>query len=67
MRANASPHIQVKAAGGVRTLDALVADMALGVSRVGATATRAIIDHFRARRARATTARVAVPVPEAGY
>jgi deoxyribose-phosphate aldolase len=67
MRANTSPHIQVKAAGGVRTLDALVAVMALGVSRVGATATQAIIDDFRARRARATTASVAVPVPEAGY
>jgi deoxyribose-phosphate aldolase len=67
MRANTSPHVQVKAAGGVRTLDALVAVMALGVSRVGATATRAIIDDFRARRARATTATVAVPVPEVGY
>jgi deoxyribose-phosphate aldolase len=67
MRANTSPHIQVKAAGGVRTLDALVAVMALGVSRVGATATRAIIDDFRARRTRDTTAPVAAPVPDAGY
>ena len=30
MRANTSPHIQVKAAGGVRTLDALLEVMALG-------------------------------------
>lgn len=67
MRANTSPHVQVKAAGGVRSLDALVAVMALGVSRVGATATRAIVDDFRARRAGATTAPVAVPVPEVGY
>ena len=29
MRANTSPHIQVKAAGGVRTLDALLAVMEL--------------------------------------
>ncbi len=50
MRRTVSPHIQVKAAGGVRTLDALVAVMALGVSRVGATQTRAILDDFRARR-----------------
>ncbi|MCU0483089.1 MAG: deoxyribose-phosphate aldolase [Chloroflexi bacterium] len=50
MRANTSPHIQVKAAGGVRTLDALLAVMALGVTRIGATATQAIIDDFRARR-----------------
>ena len=50
MRRTVSPHIQVKAAGGVRTLDALLAVMALGVTRVGATATRAILDDFRARR-----------------
>jgi deoxyribose-phosphate aldolase len=51
MRRSVSPHIQVKAAGGVRTLDALLDVMALGVSRVGATATRTIIDDFRARKA----------------
>ena len=51
MRANTSPHVQVKAAGGVRTLDALLEVMALGVTRVGATATKTIIDDFRARKA----------------
>jgi deoxyribose-phosphate aldolase len=51
MRANTSPHVQVKAAGGVRTLDALLDVMALGVTRVGATATAAIIDDFRSRKA----------------
>jgi deoxyribose-phosphate aldolase len=51
MRANTSPHVQVKAAGGVRTLDALLAVMALGVTRIGATATSTIIDDFRARKA----------------
>lgn len=51
MRANTSPHIQVKAAGGVRTLDALIAVMELGVSRIGATATETIIEDFRARKA----------------
>jgi deoxyribose-phosphate aldolase len=51
MRANVSPRVQVKAAGGVRTLDALLDVMALGVTRVGATATAAIIDDFRARKA----------------
>jgi deoxyribose-phosphate aldolase len=51
MRANTSPHVQVKAAGGVRTLDALLEVMALGVTRIGATATKAIIDDFRARKA----------------
>jgi deoxyribose-phosphate aldolase len=49
MRRNVSAHIGVKAAGGVRTLDALLEVMALGVTRVGATQTRAILDDFRAR------------------
>ena len=51
MRANTSPHIQVKAAGGVRTLDALLEVMALGTTRIGATATKTIIDDFRSRKA----------------
>ncbi|HEY6571035.1 MAG TPA: hypothetical protein VIZ22_12130, partial [Candidatus Limnocylindrales bacterium] len=51
MRANTSPHVGVKAAGGVRTLDALLAVMELGVTRIGATATEAIILDFRARKA----------------
>ena len=51
MRANTSPGIGVKAAGGVRTLDALLEVMALGVTRIGATQTKAIIDDFRARKA----------------
>ena len=51
MRANTSPRVQVKAAGGVRTLDALLGVMDLGVTRVGATATQTILDDFRARKA----------------
>ena len=51
MRANTSPHVRVKAAGGVRTLDALLAVMELGVTRIGATATETIILDFRARQA----------------
>src|SRR6186997_3699777 len=44
MRANTSAHVQVKAAGGVRTLDALLEVMAVGVTRCGATATAAMLD-----------------------
>jgi deoxyribose-phosphate aldolase len=50
MRANTSAHVQVKAAGGVRTLDALLAVMEIGVTRIGATATETIIQDFRARK-----------------
>jgi deoxyribose-phosphate aldolase len=66
MRANTSPHIAVKAAGGVRTLDALLEVMALGVTRIGATATEAIILDFRARRAGEGPAH-AMPVETVGY
>ncbi|MHB8959380.1 MAG: deoxyribose-phosphate aldolase [Candidatus Limnocylindrales bacterium] len=67
MRANTSPRIGVKAAGGVRTLDALLAVMALGVTRIGATATEGIIEEFRARRAGLTPAPVTDGAPEGGY
>ncbi len=50
MRANTGAHIAVKAAGGVRTLDALLDVMVLGVTRIGATATKTILDDFRARK-----------------
>jgi len=49
MRATVSDRVQVKAAGGVRTLDALLEVLALGVTRVGATATAAILDDYRTR------------------
>jgi len=51
MRASVSPHVQVKAAGGVRTLDALLDVLNTGTTRVGATATATILEDFRARKA----------------
>jgi len=50
MRRVTSPNVQVKAAGGVRTLDDLLAVMNLGVTRIGATQTKAMLDDYRARR-----------------
>lgn len=44
MREHTADHIQIKAAGGVRTLDDLLAVRELGVTRIGATATRAILN-----------------------
>ena len=49
MRRECEPEVQVKAAGGVRTLDDLLRVRALGVTRVGATATEAILNAARAR------------------
>ena len=51
MRANVSPSVQVKAAGGVRDLDGLIKVRDLGGSRCGATATAAMMDEYRRREA----------------
>jgi deoxyribose-phosphate aldolase len=44
MRQHCIPEVHVKAAGGIRTLDDLLRVKALGVTRVGATATEAILE-----------------------
>ena len=49
MRAHTAPVIQIKAAGGVRTLDDLLRVRALGVTRIGATATQAILEDAKTR------------------
>ena len=49
MRAHSQPGVQLKAAGGVRTLDDLLLMRALGVRRVGATATAAMLDEAAKR------------------
>lgn len=47
MRANVAEHVQVKAAGGVRTLPALLDVIDAGVTRCGATATATILEDFK--------------------
>ena len=47
MRANVSAKVQVKAAGGVRTLQRLLEVVRIGCSRVGATATIAMLDEAK--------------------
>ena len=49
MRASVSDAVQVKAAGGVRSLDSLLEVMSVGVTRAGATRTAEILDDYRAR------------------
>jgi len=49
MRQYSAPGVQIKAAGGVRTLDDLLRVRALGVTRIGATATAAILDEAQRR------------------
>lgn len=50
MRSSVGPQVQVKAAGGVRTLDALLAVIDAGATRLGATATAAMLDEFEKRK-----------------
>jgi deoxyribose-phosphate aldolase len=47
MRANVNERVQVKAAGGVRTLPALLDVIDAGATRCGATATATILDDFK--------------------
>ena len=49
MVAHTKPPVQVKAAGGVRDLEKLLEVRALGVTRVGASATKQILDECRSR------------------
>jgi deoxyribose-phosphate aldolase len=49
MRAHSPVNVQVKAAGGIRSLDRLLEVRALGVTRCGATASVTILDEVRSR------------------
>ncbi len=49
MRQHAADHVQVKAAGGVRDLDSLIAVREIGVSRCGASRTADILGEARQR------------------
>jgi deoxyribose-phosphate aldolase len=49
MREHCPPAVQIKAAGRVRTLDDLLRVRALGVTRIGATATKAMLEEAKLR------------------
>ncbi len=49
MRKHTPSHVQVKSAGGIRDLDALLRVRALGVTRSGATRTAEMLDECRRR------------------
>ena len=49
MRLHSAPEVQVKAAGGLRTLDDLLKAQSLGVTRVGATATASMLEEAKER------------------
>jgi len=49
MRKSAPPHVKLKAAGGIRTLDSAIAVVELGCDRFGASKTAEILDELRSR------------------
>ena len=49
MRKHSGPEVKVKAAGGVRDLDYFLQVMETGTSRIGATATIAILEDAKKR------------------
>ena len=51
MRRHSPPNVRIKAAGGVRTLDALLEVRSIGVSRSGATRTAGMLDECKRRLA----------------
>jgi deoxyribose-phosphate aldolase len=51
MRAHTPAQVQVKASGGIRSLEQVLTIQALGVSRVGTSSTASILDELRARLA----------------
>jgi deoxyribose-phosphate aldolase len=54
MRASCSDKVRLKASGGIRTLDAALACIAAGCSRVGTTSTEAIMEEAILREAEGT-------------
>ncbi|WP_165227186.1 deoxyribose-phosphate aldolase [Aquisphaera insulae] len=52
MRKSSPPHVKLKAAGGVRTLDQAIGVVELGCDRFGASRTAEILDELKARLAK---------------
>ena len=67
MRATVSEKVQVKAAGGVRTLDTILPVIDVGCTRVGATATAVILDEFERRGGSGKIETTDFPEDTSGY
>lgn len=55
MRKHSAENVEIKAAGGVRTLEDLLKVRSWGVTRIGATATAAIMEAFNGKKVKNTT------------
>jgi deoxyribose-phosphate aldolase len=60
MRKHSPPRVQVKASGGIRSLDTLLEMRAAGATRIGTSSTAQILDEYQKRFGAETTAETAV-------
>jgi deoxyribose-phosphate aldolase len=67
MRRHSPSRVQVKAAGGIRDLDALLAVRSIGVSRVGGTRTETMLEDCRKRLGLEPIAQIAAQAAPVGY
>jgi len=67
MRKNTPLTVQVKAAGGIRDLDAMLTVRAIGVTRVGATRTESMLEEGRKRLGLAPISNVTTAAAPRGY
>ncbi|MFO0887633.1 MAG: deoxyribose-phosphate aldolase [Isosphaeraceae bacterium] len=64
MRKSTAPCTQLKAAGGVRTLEAIAEVIGVGCTRIGLSKTKELLDEFRARLERGETLEVPAEAAE---
>ena len=64
MRESVSPAVRVKASGGIRTLDMVLACRQAGASRCGVSATQKIMEEARARQAQGALTEQPLAAPE---
>ena len=50
MRSNVSDHIEMKASGGIKTLDQVITFLQKGVTRCGSSSTDQILEEFKKRK-----------------
>jgi len=67
MRETVSEKVQVKAASGIRSLDAILPVIDVGCTRVGATATAEILDEFERRGGARKASSSSFPEKTSGY
>ncbi len=67
MRARSPAQVQVKASGGIRDLDGLILVRDLGCTRLGTSATQAILDEYKRRAADGGNPNSNTPIGAGGY